>query len=326
MNVDLPAESSLFLTISASFLTGLAILAVVFALRNLMARDVQVRSRLTTFLDSQDDGADFEPSRREQFATRLNETIARQSFADQIARGLERANLPITVAEYILLRIAVPLVLSVFALLIWRSLPAMLLGILIGAILPIFWLQARQRQRNQAFDEQLAETLQMMASSLRGGFSMLQALRHVAKESQEPTKTELNRVVQEVQLGLNVNDALANLARRVESEDLEMVVTAMQIHSRIGGNLTHILETISATIRERSRLRREVRVITSMQRLSAYLIGALPFLLTGVIFAINPTYMSRLFVPGWTLCIPIGAFIMAVMGFFIIRRVADIKI
>jgi len=95
---------------------------------------------------------------------------------------------------------------------------------------------------------------------------------------------------------------------------------------RVGGNLTEVLESISTTIRERGKLRREVKVITSMQRMSAYVIGVLPFGLAGIIFTINPDYMMRLFEPGLILCIPIGAFTSAIIGFFIIRNIADIKV
>ena len=112
----------------------------------------------------------------------------------------------------------------------------------------------------------------------------------------------------------------------MESEDLDLVVTAIKIHARVGGNLTHILENISSTIRERAKLRREVRVITSMQRISSYVIGFLPVGLALVIFTINPTYMLGLFTPGWTLCIPVGAVFFAVVGFVVIQRIVDIKV
>jgi tight adherence protein B len=166
----------------------------------------------------------------------------------------------------------------------------------------------------------------MLAGSLRGGFSLVQSLANAAKESQEPTKSELRRVTQEIQLGLSLSQALENVVKRVESDDLDLVVTAIKIHSRVGGNLTTILENISTTIRERAKLRREIRVITSMTRLSSYIIGLLPFALGLIIFSINPQYMARLFQPGLTLCIPIGAFISSVAGFIIIQRIVDIKI
>ena len=208
----------------------------------------------------------------------------------------------------------------------WRTLLVLPLALLLGYIVPIFWLRARRRRRNRDFNDQLAETLTLIAGSMRGGFSLLQSLAHTSKESQEPTKSELRRVTQEVQLGLSLNHALDNLVQRMESDDLELVVTAIKIHARVGGNLTLILENISTTIRERAKLRREIRVITSMQRLSSYVIGLLPLALALIIFSINPQYMLRLFQPGWTLCIPLGAAVSAVLGFILIQRIVDIKI
>jgi tight adherence protein B len=125
---------------------------------------------------------------------------------------------------------------------------------------------------------------------------------------------------------LSLTQSLDNLVLRMESEDLDLVVTAIKIHSRVGGNLTTILDNISTTIRERAKLRREVRVITSMQRISSYIIGFLPVGLALVIFTINPKYIMKLFEPGWTLCIPIGAVFFWVVGFLIIQKIVDIKV
>jgi tight adherence protein B len=264
----------------------------------------------------------FEP----QFAEKLNAVIKRQSFAERIEQDLAQANLLLTVPEYLLIRLAVPLVLSIIALLLWRSILTVPFAMGLGYILPILWLRQRRRKRNRDFNDQLGETLSLTAASMRGGFSLVQSLANVAKDSQEPTKTELRRVGQEIQLGLSLTQSLDNLVLRMESEDLDLVVTAIKIHSRVGGNLTTILDNISTTVRERAKLRREVRVITSMQRISSYIIGFLPVGLALVIFTINPKYIMKLFEPGWTLCIPIGAVFFWIVGFMIIRKIVDVKV
>jgi tight adherence protein B len=317
--------TTLILSIGAALLTTLAVLTVLIALRSLLARDT-MSSRLDTFLSADLGTAGQETVSDPQFAQKLNEAINRQNFAEQIARDLAQANLPLTVPEYLLIRIAVPLLLSLVALLVWRTVFVLPIALLVGFVVPIFWMRSRRRRRNRDFNEQLSETLTMIAGSLRGGFSLIQSVSNASKESQEPTKSELRRVTQEIQLGLSLSQALENLVKRVESEDLDLVVTAIKIHARVGGNLTNILENISTTIRERTKLKREIRVITSMQRLSSYIIGILPFALALIIFSINPQYMLRLFEPGWTLCIPIGAVVTSVAGFIIIQRIVDIKV
>jgi len=314
------------LSISAAGLAALAVLTILFALRGLLVRDVNVDMRLTTYLNT--GAAEGQPQAliESQFAEKLNDAIKRQSFAERIERDLAQANVPLTVSEWILARLGAMLVLSIVAMLVWRTVLMLPPALALGYLLPLLWLRARRKQRNRDFNDQLAETLSLIAASMRGGFSLIQSIANVAKDSQEPTKSELRRVGQEVQLGLSVPQALDNLVVRMESDDLDLVVTAIKIHARVGGNLTSILENISTTIRERAKLRREVRVITSMQRISSYVIGFLPLGLALIIFTINPRYMMRLFEPGWTLCIPVGAVFFAVVGFIVIQRIVDIKV
>jgi tight adherence protein B len=316
-----------YLPIIAAMMASVAMLAFMFGLRRILRRDQKVDSRLTAYLGSQAEPAELEHADGEiAFAEKINEVIRKQSFAERISLDLTQADLPLTVPEYLLLRLAVPLVLVLAGLVIWRSLFVVPIFALIGFLAPIFWLRIRRSRRNRAFSDQLAETLALIAASMRGGFSLLQSFATVAKDAPEPTKHELQRVGQEVQLGLSLTQALDNLALRMESEDLDLVVTAIKIHARVGGNLTTILETISTTIRERARLRRDVRVITSMQRISSYVIGMLPIGLGLIIFGINPAYMMRLFTPGITLCIPIGAIFFWLVGFVVIRKLVDIKV
>ena len=129
-----------------------------------------------------------------------------------------------------------------------------------------------------------------------------------------------------MQLGVPMMAALDNLAQRIESDDLEMMVSVFKIHSRVGGNLATVLATTGTTIRERVKLRREVQVITAMQRMSAYILGGLPLIVGVVLFLLNPSYMREMFNWSIWLCLPIFAAIMTVIGFLIIRKMADIKI
>ena len=314
------------LTILAAGTAGLAVLTVVYGVRTMASRDANVDARMSTYVNTELADAQSQPVFEPQFAEKINAVIKRQSFAERIEQDLAQANLLLTVPEYLLIRLAVPLVLSIIALLLWRSVLMVPFAMGIGYILPIVWLRQRRRKRNRDFNDQLGETLSLTAASMRGGFSLVQSLANVAKDSQEPTKTELRRVGQEIQLGLSLTQSLDKLVLRMESQDLDLVATAIKIHARVGGNLTTILDNISTTVRERAKLRREVRVITSMQRISSYIIGFLPVGLALVIYTINPKYIMKLFEPGWTLCIPIGAMFFWIVGFMIIRKIVDIKV
>jgi len=317
---------TMLLPILAAGITGLAVLTVVYGVRAMVSRDANVDARLSTYVHTDATDSSMLALGEAQFAEKINAAIKRQSFAERIEQDLAQANLPLTVPEYLLIRLAVPLVLSIIALVIWRSIMLVPIAMGLGYLIPILWVRQRRNRRNRDFNDQLAETLSLTAASMRGGFSLVQSLANVSKDSQEPTKSELRRVGQEIQLGLSMTQALDNLVVRMESEDLDLVVTAIKIHSRVGGNLTTILDNISTTVRERAKLRREVRVITSMQRISSYIIGFLPVGLALIIFAINPKYMMKLFEPGWTLCIPIGAVFFWIVGFMVIRKIVDIKV
>jgi tight adherence protein B len=323
-------DTTTIIIIGAAVLATLTIIALVFGLRSLTSESNPLASRLQTYLSDDVYGIDEAervaelPSAR--IAERINASIGRRSFAQEIARQLEQANLPLKVPEWVLLRIAIPLGLSLGGLLFWRSLLVLPIAAIIGLVAPVFWLNSMRNRRSTLFGDQLAETLTMICGALRGGFSLAQALTMVAKEAREPTRSELERVTQEVRLGLSLSDALDNLVARLKSTDLELVVSAIKINGRVGGNLTEILDSISVTIREREKLRREVKVITSMQRMSAYIIGAMPPGLALMLFMINPGYIKKLFQPGITLCIPIIALVFSVVGFLVIQKIADIKV
>src|SRR5262245_16154733 len=206
----MPMTMTLLFSIAAAALAGLAVLVILFAGHRMLVRDANVDSRLNTYLGGQATDASAPTFLEPQFTEKLNEVIKRQSFAERIERDLAQANVPLTVAEYLLVRIGVPLILAIVALLVWRSALLVPPALLLGYALPILWLRMSRKQRNRNFNDQLADTLALISASMRGGFSLVQSLANVSRDSAEPTKSELRRVGQEVQLGLSIQQALAN--------------------------------------------------------------------------------------------------------------------
>lgn len=316
--------------IIAAVLVSAAVLAVLLAFGSMLRVDRRLNARIDAYLSS-----GFDPERLpahvsdeegSAIAERLNSALNQVGFAEGLRRKLARADVPLTVPEYVLLKIAATLLPAAIVLVATRSLLAVPPIALIGFFLPTLWLQMRQRRRQRLFSDQLPEMLATVIGSLRGGFSLVQSLGNVASEAPAPMSTEMRRVMQEVQLGLSIGDALGNLVRRMESDDLDLVVSVLRIHARIGGNLTTVLENINTTIRERTRLHREIRVITAQQRYAAYVLGLLPVVLGLILLTINPEYLLRLFEPGPLLIIPLGAAILNVLGFLVIMRIVDIKV
>jgi len=210
---------------------------------------------------------------------------------------------------------------------------ALLVATILGWWVPRFWVNRRKSKRLQAFNDHLADTITLIANALRAGASFLQAIELVVRETQPPMSTEFNRVIREVNLGLPFEQALNNMVRRVRSDDLELMTTAITIQHQVGGNLAEILDSIAFTIRERVRILGEIRVLTAQQRLSGYVVGFLPIALAGFLFVAAPGFMNPMFtrppeligLPGGVIILILGG-VMMFIGFMLIRRIVDIEV
>ena len=310
---------------SAAILTGLAVFFMVLGLTRVINAGSEVDDRLDAYATM---SAPFGMAATEQsgLSDRVSSYLNDRSFAGSVRASLARADVKLTVAEYLLIKTAA--VVLPFAL-FWLLTGYMISGLifaLVGFLIPEVWLRTRARKRVQEFVLQLPDTLALIIGGMRAGFSLQQSILNVSKEAPEPTATEFMRLGQELQLGIPLQEALDGMVRRIKSPDLEMIVSVFKIHGRVGGNLAMVLENVGSTIRERVRLRREVQVITAQQRYASYVLGALPFVLGMILMAINPEYMLEMFQWNIFLCIPITAFIMTIAGFLVIRRIVDIKI
>jgi tight adherence protein B len=281
---------------------------------------------------------------RESFAmsatlANLNRVVERRDYGSNLASELARADVALKPSEFLAIRFAavvgVPLgmlVLSPFisflgSPIIW------IVGAGVGWWIPRFWLNRRKSSRLKSFNSGLADTIMLLANSLRAGSSFLQSVEMVVREAQPPISTEFSRVIREVNLGLPLDDALANLGRRMKSDDLDLMITAIAIQHQVGGNLAEILDTIAFTIRERVRIKGEIRTLTAQQRMSGYVVGFLPVALVLLLSVIAPTFMSPMLqAPPSMFGAPLGLFIlglggiMMLVGFIIIRRIVDIEV
>ncbi len=257
---------------------------------------------------------------------RVEKAVGNRSFAQQISLDLARANLKLTASEYLIVTAMVAVFTIAVTALISRSL---LVGCIFGLAslyLPRWYVRSRERKRVAAFNAQLGDTIGILANSLRSGYSLLQAMELVARETPSPMGEEFGRVVREVGLGLTPERALENLVRRINSDDLDLMVTAMKVQHEVGGNLSKILDTIGNTIRERVRIKGEIKVLTAQQSLAGYIIAALPLGLVAILLLLNPSYIMKLFTPGWYICMPICGGLGIVLGFIAIRRIVAIEV
>lgn len=245
---------------------------------------------------------------------------------ERLSRALQSADLQMTVTEFLLVWLLAVVVSVAAGYLLTRSaLPALLLGVA-GAAIPYAMLYSRRTKRLRAFDAQLPNVLMQLSGSLRAGYGLLQAIDFVAHEMPPPAGREFAQVVRDVKLGRSTLLALEAMLDRVDSEDFRLIVTAMRIQAETGGNLAEILDTIAETIRERVRIKGELRALTSQQRMAGYVLAGLPIVVFLFLMVVNPNYESRLFVPGPTLCIPVGSLVSMFIGFLVIRRVVAIEV
>jgi tight adherence protein B len=256
----------------------------------------------------------------------IDRVFSGQAFAQRLALQLAQANVRMTVPEFLVLPVLAAGLGGLLGYLVQGYAISAIAGAAFGLAVPWIVLAWRRRKRLNAFQAQLLDVLSLITGSLRAGHGLLNALHVVTSELGPPASEEFGRVVREIGFGLSQAEALTNLVRRMESADLDLIVTAVNVSHEVGGNLALVLEKIAETIRERIRLQGEIRVLTTQQRLTTYLLVALPVVLGGVLSLINPGWMMRLFQPGPVRLIPVVAGVLEVFGFLFARRVARVEV
>lgn len=265
-------------------------------------------------------------------AQQVDRVVQGKTFSEAVALLMARANIRMTVGEFLIVRAGSAAFGFLLGFLLGRGITQPVLGLLVGLLVafigwmvPHWYVSLRARRRANAFVNQLGDTITLMANSLRAGYSLLQTMELVARESPPPMNEEFRRVVREVGLGIPTQDAMAHLLRRVPSEDLDLLITAINVQHEVGGNLAQILDVIGETIRERVRIKGEVRVLTAQQSISGYIISGLPIALALLLMVINPDYVMGMMQWPW-ICMPIGGVVLIFLGFLAMRKIVNIEV
>lgn len=239
---------------------------------------------------------------------------------------MQKAGIPLLGTEFLILLALSAFVSTAIVAIMTKKLFAGLLVAIVVVAAEWVYILLKISRREAAFTNQLGDCLMMVANAMRAGFSFLQAMDLVAKEMEPPISEEFKHVMRDIGLGASVERALDDMDKRVSSPDFSLVVTAVLIQQQVGGDLAHILDTISDTIQDRIRMRREIRTLTSQGRISGYVLGVLPFALAAFISVTNPGYLEPLFTERLGQ-IAIGiAVVMVLIGFIIIQRIVDIDV
>jgi tight adherence protein B len=284
----------------------------------------------------QSDGAGDLSARRQAEAMNLvgnlNRKIGKTSMAKQLQLQIIRSGLTITPAQLLVGQIAAGSVLFLVGrFVIYASQGDLGLLYAIGTatpalVLPRFVLNFLENRRVVKFENQLAQAVDVMTGALQAGTSLPQAFELVSREMPNPIGEEFGRMIQETTFGVTQEQALQSMLERVPSMDLDMLVTAINIQYKVGGNLSHILKTIAHTIRERVRIRGELKTLTAQARLSSYIITGMPVVVVLALMVISPTYIMKLFDPGITRYMLLAGIGGIVSGYYVMKRIATIEV
>jgi tight adherence protein B len=259
----------------------------------------------------------------QRMAAAADEFLERQGRREALASSLDVAGISLRTGEFAVLVLAATVVGALAGLALVGPL-GVVLGLVAVPLAAWFLVRMLAERRRERFAEILPDTLQLLTSSIRSGYGLLQALDTLAREAPEPAGAELRRVLLEVRVGRDPGDALRALATRMQSEDFEWVVGAIEINREVGGDLAAILDNVAETIRERQRLYRQMRALTAEGRLGGYVLTALPVVLALALVVINPEYIGQLG-SGLGLLLLSGGAVMLVVGWLWIRRMCRLE-
>jgi len=313
-----------FIIIGGVFLVAVVLLVMAFSKKP--AGEDLLEERLGDQEKKRKKKKEKEPGKKESVVgAAVDRAVAGRGFAQTLATQLAQANMKWTVGEFLALSGLLIISLSLIFYVLNRPV-LIVVAVPVGFFVPRIFVGMRKNARLKSFNDQLGDALNLIVNSLRAGYSTMQAMEVISKEMPPPIAEEFGRVVLELQLGVPFDTAMQNLLRRVPSPDMDLVVTAMNVQREVGGNLAEVLDSISFTIRERVRIKGEIKVMTSQGRITGYLITFIPFGLGAFIYFVNPDFMGLLFSDpcGWIM-LGISVFLIA-LGYFSITKIVSIEV
>lgn len=318
--------------LAAASLTAVVVAILLVVVKNKSDDEAQERLRgfaLTVAAKDEGDGGDVQLTDTrllQQAADLTGRLAARAGVLERTERALEQADMPLRPPEALFFYVSAVILVALLGLLIAPTPGIALVMVVLVAGVPLFLLRHRRKKRLRNFETQLPDTLNLLSGSMRAGFAFIQGLEAVSEEASEPTRRELQRVFTETRLGRPVEEALEDAAERMNSRDLMWSVMAIRIQREVGGNLAELLDTVSDTMTQRERIRREIFALTAEGRLSAYILGVFPIAMGLVLYAIQPSYIEALFSDSFGIVAVIGSAIMAGFGFLWLKSIMKIEV
>jgi tight adherence protein B len=318
----------LFLVLALVFVAVFLVASMLVGSREKRKREKALAARLGRGKKEGEEGGEAVSTQwvPTQFAEAGQRFAVATGYSASLDERLEQAGVNILAGEYVAITVLCALGGALFAGLLVQNIIFVLLIAAFAGTIPYFWVARAHRKRQNLLVDQLADTLSILASSLRAGYSFLQALDTVSKEIGEPSAHEFQRVVAEIRLGRPIDDALTAMAARINSDDLKWAVIAINVQRQVGGNLAEVLDIVAATVRERGYLRRQVRVLSAEGTISVAILASIPFVIMLYLGIVNREYISLLFTRTVGLAMLAFAAILMTLGIWIMTRIVKIDV
>lgn len=242
-----------------------------------------------------------------------------------LAEELEKSDISKKTEDFIIIWIVVTFVPGLLFMLIFKNQLIAPMLMIIGAVAPIMYMKSKQKKRRDMFESQLSDALMIASNCLKSGLTFNQAMDTISSECDDPIKSEFKRTVNEITFGSSQDEALEAMAKRVKSEDFDLVVSAVSIQRQTGGNLSEILDTIAGTIRERYKIKGEIKTMTGQGRVSGMIIGVLPIALLLIMSLINKELIMTLFTTTIGKTLIIISVCLETVGAIVINKIVTIK-
>ena len=285
---------------------------------------VNLLKRLSIYTDVTEIKTEFISEKFMAFVKRIAEPLASIRSAEEYDKRMRKAGLPILGAEFMVIMLISGAVVGAIVMLLTLEIKYALMAAVATMLIEDFIVILKIRRRKAAFTEQLGDCLNTLADALRAGFSFPQAMEIVSREMEPPISDEFKRVLRDMSTGVQLERAIEDMDKRVESHDFGLIVTAVIVQRQVGGNLAQILENISNTVQERIRMKREAKTLTAQGRSTAKIISAMPFVMVGVIYFFMPEHLDFFREDPIGRMAAVGALISEIVGIIAINKIVDI--
>ena len=316
------------LTLVLVFLASIGLLVGtwMFINRTALSASDQALRRLREVETAQDAAKSILRDERVSAVPALNRLLGGRDLTTLLAQQIRNAGVDMTAGSLVLTMGVSALAMLVVGRALLGNVVGAAAGTAIGVTLPLFWLRMKERKRIKEFQEQLPDALDMLVSAMKAGYSFQAAMKFIGEEVPAPLGSEFARFYEEQRLGVEVRTALLSLQERIDSLDLRMFVTAILLQRETGGNLNEVLAKITTLMRERSAIKGDIETLTAESKLSARILGALPFFVFAIVNLVNPGFMRPMLETNLGPWVFFAATVSVIIGYWTMMKIADIEV